>query len=198
MKVNKEFSVVDKLRKYHLSLLCKLLSKEELDKINTELISYDNNDSGVIRVIGCPYKSNVGGVVYILKSSKDNISDYKIINSIFLDDIGLVATSISLITHNKLSHKNILSLTSIKDNIIKVYLYSKFLNKNMNCRVLNISSKYKIDHNNKKYLKNILCLIDNNLIINCGKNLSRIFILKPTNILLLIKEDIGNGFFRHI
>ncbi len=195
MKVDRKAEVTNKLRNYHLNLLSKLIAKSDYDRINQELISYDNNDSGIIRVIGCPYKNNNGGVIYILKSSKKDIANYKLLNSIVINESGLLGTSISISTDSKVSHKNKLVFTSIDKDQLKVYIYSKFLNKNMSNRVLNLSLKTS---DNNSYLKNIITLIDGVLVVRDSEMSCRQFIISTTMSLIIIKEKLEKGFFRNL
>ena len=202
MKVNKKSNVRNKLKEYYLGILKEILTPEELNSINTELISYDNNKSGLVRVIGCPYRSGVGGVIYILKSSKYDTARYNIVNAIYVDELGLVATSVSILTDSKKSQNNLLAFTCINKDGVKVYLYSKFLNKDMIERTIFISNTTSRTNNDgskcRMRLFNLITLINNILIFDDNEDNFRVFNLKPTLSALLIKEDIGNGFFRHI
>lgn len=187
--------ISETLREYHLNILKKLISEEEFRKIDKDLISFDNNRSGLVRVIGCPYKNNNGGVIYILKSSKKDIANYKLIKSIAIDEPGMLGTSISISTDSKISHRNKLIFTSINKDQLKVYIYSKFLNKNMSNRVLNLSLKTS---DNNSYLKNIITLIDGVLVVRDSEMSCRQFIISTTMSLIIIKEKLEKGFFRNL
>lgn len=198
-------SVNKKLQIYHLEILKKLISESDFNKIDEDYVSYCNDKKGIIRIIGCPYHNREGGVIYILKSSLDDITNYNIVNKIAIKEKGFIATSVGLITNNRFSHKNILAVSSCNGHVLKVYLYSKIFNKNMITRKLIINDflRYSqvediIFNIPKLFLKNIILVTKDNLIVNIDSNKCEVYELLPTKIHLFIKKRMKDGQFVYI
>lgn len=132
---NKRKTVNENLKEYHFNLLSKLLTEREINNLNKKYLCYFNNKTGTVRIISCPYYYRDGGVVYILKSLRTDISNYSIIKKIDIRDneffgIGLDGT-IDLRYRN---NSKLVVVSNVVDEFfnksyIKLYVFTRILGK---------------------------------------------------------------------
>lgn len=126
------------IKKYYNNLLSRHLTMREFNSIDFHNVSFYNNKNFTIRAVGCPHLYKEGGVVYIFKSSKEDLDNYTLVKEIKSLDIGKFGYNIDMLLDSKLKYKNILIVTSLSNsnNSLCTYVYGNIFGKYQNLTII--------------------------------------------------------------